>query len=69
MDHRFKIGDRVCMKPDTYAVNKAARSYTGVVVGYSRLPGATRIRRDGLKGIELWQESAWELRVEEPDHE
>jgi hypothetical protein len=55
---KFQSGDKVQMASDTYVLNRDARSYTGVIIGPSRLPNHVRIRRDGLKTIELWHENA-----------
>lgn len=60
---KFKIGDLVQMTSDTYAMNRDARSYVGEVVGLSRIPKNVRVKRDGLKTVELWHEDAWELRA------
>lgn len=57
---KFKAGDKVQMTPETAKVNDAARSFTGVIIGLSRRPRTVRLKRDGLKSIELWHEDAWE---------
>jgi hypothetical protein len=66
---KFKAGDMVVMTLETYEMNRTARSHTGVVVGESRLPHCIRVQRDGQKTIDIWHESAWQLKVEEPPHE
>lgn len=62
MSKKFSIGDHVKMVAWACQVNKRARSFTGVVVGYSvKHPDQVRLKRDGLHTVELWSEEAWEL--------
>jgi hypothetical protein len=63
-DKKFKPGDRITMSASTRRCNARARSFTGVVVGYSRkYAREVKLRRDGLLTLEMWHEDAWEIQV------
>lgn len=68
MNRKFRIGDRVVMRPETRQANPRARSVTGTVTHYHRrYPDHVYVRQDGYKGEDWWSEEAWELFAPEPD--
>ena len=62
---KFKSGDRVQMTAEGRARFPSNQSYTGYVVGSYHLlrqsvPGCVRVKRDGLKTADTWDENLWE---------
>jgi hypothetical protein len=67
MANKFNKGERVVMTAETRQFNSWARSFAGVVHGYStRYPEQVKLRRDGLLTVEMWHEDAWELESARP---
>jgi hypothetical protein len=59
---KFKPGDRVRMSQSARDFNSRSKSYTGVVVGYTRkYADQIFVKRDGIKTLDYWSEEAWEL--------